>query len=348
MVIKRSSAAEVARLLESLLSGDVVAREAAAARLAILGARVVDRVTATLEGLQQPAHIVAALDVLERIGDPRGAAAAEAWLADPREPVAAGAVAVVRRALQAEGPEVAARAMDVLVKVASDDSRPAALRALAQEALGDLPDDVLASLRQRWPDMPAPRAEGGPTDPSPVEWNAGSLTAWTEDAGSSPSAAEVKEALSRHAANLPLPVLHRAIERLRDLEHAAPKDAADWQAARGLVHQVLAARGSRVALYDLRETLERDPAGLTVSMLAALGSLGDTSCLEPVAGAWARTQDEWLKEQLREVFAGIAWREGVTRRHAVMKRIGAHHPALSDVLSTPSRTRPSRRPVTGT
>lgn len=346
MVIKRSSAAEGARLLETLFSGDGVAREAAAARLAILGARVVDRLTATLGGLPQPAHVVAVLDVLERIGDPRGAVAAEPLLDDPREVVAAAAVAVVRRALQAEGPETAARAMDALVRAASNPARPEPVRALARDALADLPVDVLASLRRRWPDLPEPRVEAESAAPPAQAVDAGALTTWADGSGRELSADEIRQVVARDGAGLPLPVLHRTIERLRALEAGAvPGAARDWLAVRGVVHQVLADRGSRVALYDLRESLERNAASLTVHMLAALGGLGDASCLEPVATAWAHTPDPWLKEQLRDVFATIAEREGITRRHAVLKRIGAHHSALVESLSTLSRTRPSRRPA---
>ena len=58
-------------------------------------------------------------------------------------------------------------------------------------------------------------------------------------------------------------------------------------ALRGALHQALALRGSRVALYDLRETLEERPARLPTSFLAALHVLGDASCLEPIGAAWA-------------------------------------------------------------
>ena len=40
-------------------------------------------------------------------------------------------------------------------------------------------------------------------------------------------------------------------------EASAGAAAPEWLALRGAVHQVLASRGSRIALYDLRETLER-------------------------------------------------------------------------------------------
>jgi hypothetical protein len=212
--------------------------------------------------------------------------------------------------------------------------------------LADLPVDVLASLRRRWPDLPEPRAQAESAAPPAQAVDAGALTTWADGSGRELSADEIRQVVARDGAGLPLPVLHRTIERLRALEAGAvPGAARDWLAVRGVVHQVLADRGSRVALYDLRESLERNAASLTVHMLAALGGLGDASCLEPVATAWAHTPDPWLKGQLRDVFATIAEREGITRRHAVLKRIGAHHPALVEALSTLSRTRPSRRPA---
>ena len=64
---------------------------------------------------------------------------------------------------------------------------------------------------------------------------------------------------------------------------------------RGRVHVALAARGSRIALYDLRESLEAAaPATsfsgpLPVDFLAALSTAGDASCLEAVTAAYART-----------------------------------------------------------
>ena len=59
---------------------------------------------------------------------------------------------------------------------------------------------------------------------------------------------------------------------------------AAWQNARGALHQALALRGSRVAVYDLRETIEQSRGPLPTSFVAALHVVGDASCLEPIAG----------------------------------------------------------------
>jgi hypothetical protein len=108
-----------------------------------------------------------------------------------------------------------------------------------------------------------------------------------------------------------------------------------WRAARGALHQALALRGSRVAVYDLRETLEEyaaargaAPAALPVTFLAALHVLGDDSCLEPLAGAWVRAdpQDERWRQQLASAFTAIVKRQKLSRRHAVIKRITSRWP----------------------
>jgi hypothetical protein len=97
---------------------------------------------------------------------------------------------------------------------------------------------------------------------------------------------------------------------------------------------VLALRGSRVALYDLRETLEERSMRLPVSFLTALHALGDASCLEPLASAWDRAGSDrtadgqrW-RQQLATAFRAITQRERITKRHAVMKRIAARWPGL--------------------
>jgi hypothetical protein len=114
VTIKGSSSAQVARLIEGLLSTDIVARETAAARLAIVGPRAVDRLLATLDGLRRPDQVVAVLDVLERIADPRPAAAVFNRLDDADAAVAVAAAGVVRVALRAEDPETAAEATSAL------------------------------------------------------------------------------------------------------------------------------------------------------------------------------------------------------------------------------------------
>ena len=75
-------------------------------------------------------------------------------------------------------------------------------------------------------------------------------------------------------------------------------------------------RGSRLALYDLRETLEAREAPLPVEFLAALSAIGDASCLEADCGrlhAASRTAMTLVARHLADAFQAIVAREGITR-----------------------------------
>jgi hypothetical protein len=65
-----------------------------------------------------------------------------------------------------------------------------------------------------------------------------------------------------------------------------------------------------------------------VSFLAALHLVGDASCLEPLAAAYARGSgsDARWRHQVAETFRVISRREKVTRRHAAIKRIESRWP----------------------
>ena len=93
--------------------------------------------------------------------------------------------------------------------------------------------------------------------------------------------------------------------------------------ARAAAHVALAHRGSRLAVYDLRESLESADAPLPVEFLAALTLVGDRSCLEPIAAAYAHARGghAWWRQHLADAFRAIAARERITRRNAVMKKI---------------------------
>ena len=108
-----------------------------------------------------------------------------------------------------------------------------------------------------------------------------------------------------------------------------------------MVHVALSDRGSRVAVYDLRETLESAPGMLPATFLSALGQVGDRSCLEAVVGALARATKsrkpnaEW-RGQLLATARSIVQREALTRRHGVVRRLMSRWPdAASDVLARP-------------
>ena len=109
----------------------------------------------------------------------------------------------------------------------------------------------------------------------------------------------------------------------------------EWRALRGAVHQALAARNSRLALYDLRDSLLTADR-LPVAFLAAMEEIGDATCLDTIAAAYdesSRSGDTWWREHLASAFRAIVQREGLTRRHASLKRVLARWPdATADLM----------------
>lgn len=339
MVIKRSTSPEVARLIRDVLGDDPVTREAAMARLAVIGPRAVDRLLATLSNNRPPSAQAALLQTLERIGDSRALDAAGRYVTAADEGVALSAVAVLRPLLQTGGNEVATQAIGTLTAVALDASRPDAVRCAALDALHDLSPEIVNPLHDRLRDdpsvvvrrqagwtgreRPAGRAPVGPDD---------QLGAYVH--GELPDDPElVKTAIGGSGMEASLPVLHRLIVAIRGRERTASsaETSLRWAVVRGLVHQALSERGSRVALYDIRETLEAMPDRVSVGMVAALSAIGDASCLEPLAEARTETADPWLKSQLADAFQRICERERITRRHGVLRRILKKHPDLEKV-----------------
>ena len=106
------------------------------------------------------------------------------------------------------------------------------------------------------------------------------------------------------------------------------RQAAEWLAVRGAIHQALALRRSRITLYDLRETFERAAAALPSSFVGAVQTLGDESCLEPLAAAFSRSRDPHWQHQVAQAFREIVKRERITGRHSALRRALAKAPGL--------------------
>ena len=85
-------------------------------------------------------------------------------------------------------------------------------------------------------------------------------------------------------------------------------------------------RGSRLAVYDLRESVEALGSQTPVGMLSALQQVGDASVLDAVADAWAGSSNAWFRGQLVTIFRAIVAREKMTKRHAAMKKLAARQP----------------------
>lgn len=331
MVIKASAGTEIRPLIAALASQDEVSREAAIARLAVIGARAVDRLTAAYKSTGEREVRIAILRALEAISDPRAVPIARAALAEGGD-LAVTAAGVLRGFLESPQAATSAEALDALVAAALDTTAERRVRVAAFDALQEMPagvrervaealrDDPDALVRSRAADAPKAAAEAA--------------EAW-DDAleGRLPDQPGVlREALQARAPGAALTALQKLIDVVRAREGSIKPAGrrAEWQAVRGALHQALALRGSRLALYDLRETLEGTRRPLPPSFLAAVHAVGDASCLEPIAAAHARTggADPRWAHQLVEAFRAVARRERITRRHAALKRIAAKWPAF--------------------
>ena len=260
MVIKASASAEVRTLVEALDADDEVHREAAIARLGIIGARAVDRLTDAYANTSSRATRLAILRALEGIGDHRSAPLARQALGDGGD-VAVAATGILRALLSSTNSTVAAAALDTLVATTLDRHHERRLRLAAFDALQELPDDVRTRVAAALRGDPG----GGLNDVAGVITTAGSDAARAEalwkDAleGRLPDAPdELRAAVATRASTAPLNTLRTLVDVVRSQERDAGGDGArrGWTALRGSLHQALAFRGSRVALYDLRETLD--------------------------------------------------------------------------------------------
>jgi hypothetical protein len=328
LAIRPSAAKEISALVSDLASPRAVVREAAVARLTVIGARASSALAAIVADRQaSPAARTAALRVFEATAESQGIESAVAAVDDANDDIVRAAIAALApHVRRAEGAVV----VDRLTAIALDRQRPGPIREAAVRGLLDLDTSSLRPL------LKALRSDGSPEiaalvanrragQPPPEE--PGELLARAVD-GRLPSDGEmVRRALARAGDAMTLPDVLALIERLRDHEKAQPPAGrGQWQAARAAAHLVLARRGSRIALYDLRETVERAKEPVAMEFLTALDALGDASCVEAVAKAYASTRDAWWRGHLLRTFGTIVRREGLTRRHAVIKRLKERDP----------------------
>ena len=292
------------RLVADLRAADPVRREAAIARLRLAGSRAIGRLAPLLQSDADGATRVAALKALDGVTDRRAIEPALAALRDQEAEVAIAAAGVLRRwVTDDEG----TRVLEALSALALDRERPSAVRLAALDALSDLPRSIVQPLLEQVPAETAPAAAPQTGDPEAVR-------AW----------------LDAHGATAALSELHAAVVQARDRERGgAGTGGRDWLLVRGTAHAALARRGSRVALYDLREAFDAAQATLPLDFLTALTLVGDSSCLEPMARAWAAAPREtWWRERLTDAAADIVRRERLTARNAIVKRIRTKWPAF--------------------
>jgi hypothetical protein len=309
MVIKASAASEIRSLVQALSEGDEVRREAAAARLAVIGSRAVPHIIAAYRGAADRRARVQLMRALERTVDPRATALARAAIEDGGD-LGMAAVGVLRALLDSREARIASQALDALMTTALDAGREQRVRRAAVDALKTIPD-----VREKLAATIGDLAEAAPD--RDVVWNDALEGHLPDDPWL------LREALDARGGSTALSALQKLVDAVRARESQAGPQRAAWRALRGAIHQTLALRGSRVALYDLRETIETTEVDLPSSFLGAVQLVGDTACLEALASAYARAPeaDERWRAQLAAAFRAVASREHVTRRHAAIKRI---------------------------
>ena len=312
--------------MRALSEPDEVRRESAIARLAVIGARAVPHILTAYRTASDRAARLALMRALEPMGDGRTIPVARSALAEGGD-LAIAATAVLRELLESTQGRTGPEALDALMATALSPATERRVRVAAKEALQHIPEvrRQLAEALANDPDASIrERGRGAAERPG------GDDAVWHDALdGHLPDDPRVlREALDAFGARAALGALQKLVDRIRarEEEEAAPRSG--WRALRGSVHQVLALRGSRVALYDLRESLEQADAELPASFLAAAQLVGDGSCLEALASAYERTNpdDERWRAQLAAAFRTVAAREHITRRHGTLKRIAGRWP----------------------
>lgn len=325
MAIRASASLEVRRLIGDLEGRDPVRRDAAVARLAVIGTRAVRQILEHLASPSAPGSAAWLLQALESIPDPRAVDPVLHALTSDDSGVRVAAIRAARGLLSLpQGPQV----LDRLTALVLDPGQPGAERAVALEALNVLPARTMRPLLEQLRNDPSPDVRlvvahaGVPVD-DPVAELEEAADGWLDR---DPEA--FVHLVSRAAADAPLSTLHRLIEKVRSKEsEGRAARRRDWAAVRGTLHVALARRGSKVALYDLREALERAVEPLPPDYLMAMGEIGDATCLEPLAVAFVQAlsmedADLWRRE-VASVFSRIVEREGLTRRHGPIRRVRA-------------------------
>ncbi|MBA2303426.1 MAG: hypothetical protein H0W08_12415 [Acidobacteria bacterium] len=348
MSITPSSSGEIRALIASLSSSDEVRRESAVARLAIMGPRAVDRLVKSYGEADRDTRLTI-LRVAETIGDARSLPMSLSALGEGGD-LAVAAATTLRALLDAPVESVATRALDALIATALDSSTERRVRMAAFEALQDMPvgirDRVGEALRSDAdPGIQASAAET-PRDAAAAD------AVWQDAIGGRlpEDPATLREAVRLRAPAAPLITLQKLVDAVRSRQgESTTRTRIDaWRQVRGALHQALALRGSRVAVYDLRETFADATDPLPAAFLAAAHVVGDETCLEPIAAAWtagggANDQSRW-RHQLGAAYDAIVKREKISPRSAALKRVTTRFPEAAEALNTTSRTRP--RPKT--
>jgi hypothetical protein len=252
--------------------------------------------------------------------------------------LAPAGAATLRALLDSPLDTASSQALDALVAAALDRTLDRHVRLAAFDALSELPAtvrDPVAHLLQQDPDAGLKAlASERPHDAGAAEaaWQDALDGRVPDDPGS------LQDAVRLRAGSAPLIALQKLVDAVRVREaDASGERQAGWRQLRGSLHQALALRGSRVAVYDLRETMEQARGPLPPSFLAALHVVGDETCLEPLAAAWTAGAEAGWRHQVEAAFHAIVKREKISRRGALWKRLRARYPEFVGRFAQPAR-----------
>ena len=348
MPIVPSRSGRIQELLGRLASGGPAERDSAVAGLTLLGARVIEPLRAILPTASRAARL-AALEVLDRIE-------AHAALAPLLDLVRDEDETVARRAMEALGGRADLRVVKVLAGVLAGPAlashRRGAARALVRlqaaglvEALDPLAarllDEreeaslrvaILDALRAQEPPLaaatlrpllrrlaasadPQLAARARPTTDAPFSLE-GLVDELVLAGRSAKAVARTTAALALRGAPA-IPALQKSLERLGP-PGGVGRDAPSLR-ARAAIHEALAALDSRVALYDLRETIATRPRAVMPALLRAAGQVGDGS-LVPVLSRTVAEETAWL-DACAEALAAIVAREKLRKTSAACRSV---------------------------
>jgi hypothetical protein len=221
---------------------------------------------------------------------------------------------LVERLRQSAGPVLAARA----TSLAGSLDGGLAVRDTVDELLGGLPASPLA-----------------PSDADRIGralWQAAVVPLCrlheALDAAGEPNSVRVLAcALAAAGQEASIPALHRALGRLGSVR---PRDKGDEGRlrARSDLHRALAALGSRIALFDLRESIEARPRAVMTALLGVAARVGDASLVPSLARA--ASEDPALQRPCADAFAAIVRRTRLRRTSTSLRAVRpAHRSALA-------------------
>ncbi len=335
MPIVPSRAGEIKELIAALGDSRAARRDAALAKLTLLGERCVPQ---ALEALQSRATAIriGALAILERVGSSRAVPEIARLLADSDDAVASRAA----QALANFGGPRAVKALQVALRssrLAVATAAAEGLVRLHERGLGEALEPLLEILFDERADDnvrlvalgTVARLHRSERAPLLKRLSGTKSIRVARAAGGQP----VPEGVAA------IPVLHHEIERLRETSASSMTPAARDE-ARARVHLALARLDSRIALYDLREMLEMRPVRSAGELLEAAQLIGDKTFVPPLARLAA--EESGLLDLCIVAFSAIARRESLRRNSAAMRGVKPEHRAALDRLWTASRgSRPS-------